>query len=163
MSQCGEKEWEGKSFVVNIYNPLGQYINKYIRVPVTHKYKNTFYNFRVIDSAGILIVIYNCNQHHCEAYFIFPGKLLPSQLIPIPSFVVSIPGRNTTANHELIFMATNVPPLGSNSYYIEASESRTENHPSISSPSWNSYNSSDQIKNLTISNEVSIFVLIIIK
>ncbi len=50
----------------------------------------------------------------------FEGKILPSQLMPIASFVASIPGRNSSAKHELIFWAAQVPPLGSKSFYIEA-------------------------------------------
>ena len=52
---------------------------------------------------------------------LFKGLLLPSQLMPIASFVASIPERNSTATHELIFLATQVPPLGSKSYFIEVS------------------------------------------
>ncbi len=41
--------------------------------------------------------------------------------MPIASFVASIPERNSSATHELIFLATQVPPLGSKSYFIEVS------------------------------------------
>ena len=51
ISQCLVTE-EKDRFVVNIYNPLGQYINKYVRVPVSQECNKTFYNFRVIDSNG---------------------------------------------------------------------------------------------------------------
>jgi len=47
--------------------------------------------------------------------------------MPTASFVASIPGRNSTAKHELIFLAKNVSPLGSQSYYIEASVSKEWN------------------------------------
>jgi len=84
---------------------------------------------------------------------IFSGHILPSELMPIPSFVTSIPGRNSSANHELIFMTTDVPPLGSKSYYIEASLS---GKPSIVVPFWNSSNPSNQVADVNISNEVSL-------
>ena len=54
ISQCWVSEQKGQSFVINIYNSLGQYIDKYIRVPVNHKHEKMFYNFRVIDSNGKL-------------------------------------------------------------------------------------------------------------
>jgi len=41
--------------------------------------------------------------------------------MPIASFVMEIPGRNSSADHELIFLASKLPPLGSKSYYIEVS------------------------------------------
>lgn len=81
--------------------------------------------------------------------------MVPSELMPIPHFVTSIPGRNSSANHELIFLATNVPPLGSSSYYIESSVSRKPN--SLLLPFWNSLHpSSKNIKDLMISNEVNL-------
>jgi len=40
-------------------------------------------------------------------------------LIPIPEFVKTLPGRNSSATHELIFLAFQLPPLGSKSYYIQ--------------------------------------------
>jgi len=56
ISQCGVTERKGESFVVNIYNSLGQYITKYIRVPVTQESDAIFYNFRVIDLNGRYIL-----------------------------------------------------------------------------------------------------------
>jgi len=49
MSQCEVTEQKGGNIVVNIYNPLGQYITKYVRVPVNQEFYN---KFRVIDSNG---------------------------------------------------------------------------------------------------------------
>lgn len=76
--------------------------------------------------------------------------------MPIPNFVASIPGRNSSATHELIFYATNVPPLGSNSYYIEVSVSRKVKNPLISVLVWNSSDPSNQVADPEISNEVSL-------
>ncbi len=52
ISQCWVTEEKRDRFVVNIYNPLGKYIDKYIRVPVRRKHNKIFYNFRVIDFDG---------------------------------------------------------------------------------------------------------------
>jgi len=65
--------------------------------------------------------------------------------MPIASFVASITGRNSSAKHELILYATQVPPLGSKSFYIEAY--LIERKSSIPVNMWNSS------KNPTISNE----------
>ncbi len=75
--------------------------------------------------------------------------------MPIASFVASIPGRNSSASHELIFLATQVPPLGSKSYYVEASVSKSASEVSIPVSFWNSSYPSNQITELKISNEVS--------
>ena len=78
----------------------------------------------------------------------FVGKIVPSQLMPIPSFISSIPGRNSTANHTLIFLATQVPPLGSKSYFVESSVGQGTRDPPIPISLW------DNSKDLKISNEV---------
>jgi len=44
---------------------------------------------------------------------------MPIDVIPIPEFVKNLPGRNSSATHELVFLANHLPPLGSKSYYIE--------------------------------------------
>ncbi len=59
ISQCEVTDRTGDSFVVNVYNPLGKYINKYVRVPVGQEYNELFYNYRVIDSNGKQIRFYN--------------------------------------------------------------------------------------------------------
>ncbi len=58
VSQCKVTDQKGESFVINVYNPLGKYINKYIRVPVSQDYNELFYSFRVIDSNGIYYKFY---------------------------------------------------------------------------------------------------------
>jgi len=40
-------------------------------------------------------------------------------LVPIAEFVKSLPGRESSATHELVFLASQLPPLGSKSYYVE--------------------------------------------
>lgn len=157
VSQCWVTERAGADFVINIYNSLGHYINTYIRIPVIQEYNETVYAFRVIDSNGKLFLI-RCSislQSHLNISFgNFEGTILQSQLMPIASFVASIPGRNSIAKHELIFLATKLPPIGSRSYYIETSVSKGRDDPSISVPVWSSFYPSDQITDSKISNEV---------
>jgi len=49
---------------------------------------------------------------------------IEAQLVPIPEFVLSIPGRISSATYELVFLAAQLPPLGVKSYFIEKSSSR---------------------------------------
>jgi len=74
--------------------------------------------------------------------------------MPIPRFVSSIPGRNSTANYTLIFLATKVPPLGSKSYYVESSVSKGTKDPPNPIPLWDSSLPDYKLKDLEISNEV---------
>ncbi len=46
-------------------------------------------------------------------------KEIKFDLIPIPEFIKTLPGRNSSATHELVFLAFQLPPVGSKSYYIE--------------------------------------------
>ena len=75
--------------------------------------------------------------------------------MPIATFVASIPGRNSSATHEVIFLAAKVPPLGSKSFYIEATVSGSRSISSILVYHWNSTFLPDQDTDLEISNEVS--------
>ena len=74
--------------------------------------------------------------------------------MPIPSFVASTPGRNSSADHELIFLATKIPPTGSKSYYIEVSMSRKPRNQPVPNHNWSSLNYSNQTTELKISNKV---------
>lgn len=74
--------------------------------------------------------------------------------MPIASFVESIPGRSSLADHDLVFLASKLPPLGSQSYYIETSVSKSVTS-SILVSHWNSLNPPKLVTNLKISNEVS--------
>lgn len=40
-------------------------------------------------------------------------------MVPIPEAVRLIPGRDSNATHELVFKASDLPPLGFKSYYVE--------------------------------------------
>jgi len=44
---------------------------------------------------------------------------IPYDLIPIANFIKELPGRNSSASHELVFLASKLPAMGSKSYYIE--------------------------------------------
>ena len=75
--------------------------------------------------------------------------------MPIASFVASIPERNSSATHELIFLATQVPPLGSKSYFIEVS---LENDPSSIPIQPNSTTDSIEISNNVSFINILIFI-----
>lgn len=47
------------------------------------------------------------------------GKKIAVQIMPIPETVLNIPGRESNATAELIFLASELPPLGFKSYYIQ--------------------------------------------
>lgn len=47
------------------------------------------------------------------------GQQLPTQILKIPQGIKNIPGRNSSANVELIFEASDIPPLGFRSYFIQ--------------------------------------------
>lgn len=50
----------------------------------------------------------------------FTGNEIPFDVMPIPEFVKKLPGRNSSATHEIVFLAFQLPPLGSKSFYIQA-------------------------------------------
>lgn len=47
--------------------------------------------------------------------------MVESQTVPISPGVQAIPGRKSKATEELVFLAARLPPLGSNSYYVQQS------------------------------------------
>ena len=53
------------------------------------------------------------------------GQAVESQLVPIPTFVQGLPGRQSIADVELVFLAAQLPPLGSKSYYVEKTSQRS--------------------------------------
>lgn len=79
------------SFLVTVYNPLGQSNNEYIRVPVYAE------NYQVTDS---------------------DGNTVESQIVPIPTTVRDLSFRQATSQYELVFRATEIPPVGYKTYYI---------------------------------------------
>lgn len=59
-----------------------------------------------------------CNKISCVS-----GNAVKAQLVPIPKPVLSIPGRHSTATYELVFQATDIPPLGFLRYHIKRTTS----------------------------------------
>ncbi|XP_016964290.1 lysosomal alpha-mannosidase isoform X2 [Drosophila biarmipes] len=83
-------------FALTLYNPLAHTVNEYVRVPVADP------SYKIIDNKGVT---------------------LETQAVPIPQAVIDIKHRNSTAKYELVFLATNIPPLGYRTYYVEKVES----------------------------------------
>lgn len=42
-----------------------------------------------------------------------------SQLVPVPDAVLRVPGRNSTATLELVFLAEDIPPLGLLQFHVQ--------------------------------------------
>ncbi|XP_053673280.1 lysosomal alpha-mannosidase-like [Anopheles nili] len=82
--------------VVLLYNPLGHSSSDYVRLPV----KEGDYLVR--------------NDR---------GQTVPSTLIPVPSSVIDLPFRESSATHELVFHAEQVAPVGYRSYYVSQEKS----------------------------------------
>nr|CAD7590765.1 unnamed protein product [Timema genevievae] len=97
ISQCEVSE-KSSNFVVTVYNPLSHPVSLYIRVPVPGQ------TYSVKDPNN---------------------KDVVSQLIPIPTSVLNIPGRFSSATSELVFRAVSLPPLGYRSYYVTGSKKKS--------------------------------------
>ncbi|XP_057661695.1 lysosomal alpha-mannosidase-like isoform X1 [Diorhabda carinulata] len=95
MSQCAFTE-TNNDFVVTIYNPLSRIVDKFIRVPITGN------KYSVKDPEGTEIV---------------------TQIVPVSQGVLTIPGRKSRAQNELVFQAADIPPLGFKSYFVQSIES----------------------------------------
>lgn len=52
---------------------------------------------------------------------------LTTQLVPIADLVLRLPGRESDATHELVFLAERLPPLGTTSFFVERLNSDTHN------------------------------------
>ncbi|KAF2899813.1 hypothetical protein ILUMI_06373 [Ignelater luminosus] len=90
ISQCKLTE-EAENFIATIYNPLSRVIDYYVRVPVTKGH----------------YVVVSPN-----------GDELQAQLIPIHPHVLNAPGRKSKATLDLVFVATELPPLGFKTFYV---------------------------------------------
>ncbi|XP_046648826.1 lysosomal alpha-mannosidase-like isoform X2 [Daphnia pulicaria] len=101
VSQCDVSETSGR-FVVNIYNSLARHVDKYVRIPVAGGD-----SYQVLDPKG---------------------KVVDSQLIPISPQVQALPGRTSSATEELVFLAAQLPPIGSKSYYVERDSKHRRRH-----------------------------------
>ncbi|KAF7271106.1 hypothetical protein GWI33_015990 [Rhynchophorus ferrugineus] len=101
ISQCAYSE-NLDNFVVTIYNPLSRSVNKVVKLPVTGD------AYKVTDPKGV-----SCS----------------TQIIPVPDFVKSIPGRASKATNNLHFIAKDIPPLGWKSYIVKKTDSQTDGSP----------------------------------
>ncbi|XP_055848477.1 lysosomal alpha-mannosidase isoform X1 [Episyrphus balteatus] len=90
ISSCDISE-QSNRFILTLYNPLSHSTFEYIRVPVSG------HNYEVNDYREVAI---------------------ESQIVPIPESIRSLKFRNSDAKYELVFMASELPPLGYKSYYI---------------------------------------------
>merc|ERR550534_2020659 len=121
ISQCAVSE-SNDQFVINIYNSLSKNVDKYVRVPVKDGAE-----YEVLDPDGVSVDV---------------------QLVPIPMFVQTIPGRVSKATQELVFLATELPPLDTKSYYVK----KVANNRRMFKSKYNS-NQHDVLDDNTISNE----------
>lgn len=92
ISSCHVSEINDK-FVVTVYNPLAHSTFQYIRVPVVGAFEYVVKDYRDVP--------------------------VVSQLVPIPDDVQRLTFRRSNSVNELVFMASELPPLGYKSYFIE--------------------------------------------
>ncbi|XP_069699539.1 lysosomal alpha-mannosidase-like [Periplaneta americana] len=91
VSACDITETEDR-FVVTVYNPLSHEVTHFVRLPVI----GGTYKVQGPDATTLV-----------------------TQMVPIPPEVIAAPEReNSTATHDLVFKAENLPPLGFRSYYV---------------------------------------------
>ncbi|XP_045601316.2 lysosomal alpha-mannosidase isoform X1 [Procambarus clarkii] len=92
ISSCQISE-TSSAFIVTLYNPLARPRQYYARIPVPADV-----GYKVTD---------------------FKGNAIEAQLVPLPESVLSIPGRNSTAKYDLVFIAEDIPPLGFLQFHIQ--------------------------------------------
>ncbi|XP_069356925.1 lysosomal alpha-mannosidase-like [Maniola hyperantus] len=90
MSQCRFAEGQ-ESLLLLVYNPLSVKTYYHVRLPA-------------------LALHYSIRD--------FNDEEVEYQLVPLPTAIINLPGRTSTAIQELCFEAENIPPLGFTSYYI---------------------------------------------
>ncbi|ERL96096.1 hypothetical protein D910_01006, partial [Dendroctonus ponderosae] len=100
ISECAVAEKE-ESFVVTLYNPLGRPVSKYVRLPV-------------VDDNEEQIDIRNPS-----------GGRVIAQIVPIHESVLAVPGRNSEAKFDLVFVAEDIPALGYKSYFIQRTRQKS--------------------------------------
>lgn len=83
---------QSEQFVLTLYNPLSRPVTEFVRLPIPSE---TAYN--VVDPRGQQLMV---------------------QFVPLPSAVLRIPGRKSSATAELVFQAEDLPPLGYKSYLV---------------------------------------------
>ncbi|XP_045489245.1 lysosomal alpha-mannosidase-like, partial [Pieris rapae] len=109
-------------------------INKLRKSPVAIKYHRCEFNSSTCaftESPAFHMVIYNSLAWRVSSpvripvekakYIVFEsnGNIINASLLPISTHVLKIPTRNTKAEHELVFIATDIPPLGFKSYFFK--------------------------------------------
>ncbi|XP_030561633.1 lysosomal alpha-mannosidase isoform X2 [Drosophila novamexicana] len=99
ISSCATSESSGP-FALTLYNPLAHTTKEYVRVPVAD------YKYIVLDPTG---------------------KSLTTQVVPVPKPVAAIKHRNSIAEYELVFLASNLPAMGYKTYYIQRDDSSPVN------------------------------------
>ncbi|XP_063392346.1 lysosomal alpha-mannosidase-like [Cydia fagiglandana] len=92
ISQCTFVEGQ-ESLLLLVYNPQSVKTYHYVRIP----------------AIALHYVIRNAYDEELEY-----------QLSPLSPAITNLPGRTATTNHELVFEAENVPPLGFASFYVTA-------------------------------------------
>ncbi|KAB7502024.1 Lysosomal alpha-mannosidase [Armadillidium nasatum] len=97
ISSCPFTE-DQQSFVVNIYNPVSRVISSYVRIPII---KPVHYE------------ILNEKEEKIEY-----------NVIPLPKEVKLIPGRDSKAEYELVFLAKDLPAFGVQQYLVSATNRR---------------------------------------
>ncbi|XP_032680589.1 lysosomal alpha-mannosidase isoform X2 [Odontomachus brunneus] len=125
ISSCTFSE-ENDSFTITVYNPLSRPISTYIRIPVQE-------NAYAVQSLN-------------------DGVYPTTQTVPIPQSVQNVPGRTSKAKYELVFRATNIPPLGLVSYLI--SKQTQEATPQV--PPTNFI--SNELYNISVNNDGNVIV-----
>lgn len=98
ISLCNVSE-SSNQFMVTVYNPLAHATYQYVRFPVGGN------KYEVRDYRNILV---------------------PSQLVPVATPVKSLDFRQSKADNELVFQATEVPALGYKSYFVSRIVSKVQ-------------------------------------
>lgn len=91
ISSCEITETTNK-FMVTLYNPLSQTTSQYVRVPITDG------EYEILD---------------------YQNRPVKSQTISVPMEIQALSYRRSKAKMELVFRATDLPPLGFKSYSIK--------------------------------------------
>lgn len=91
ISSCDVSE-NSEKFMVTIYNPLAHSTNQYVRIPIADN------EYEILNNENVVVT---------------------SQIVSIPSEVRILSFRKSIAESELVFLATELPPLGYKSYFIQ--------------------------------------------
>ena len=93
ISQCALTE-NDNNVILLIYNPIIRSLpKKTVRFPVKEA------NIEIFDGTS--------------------NEKLLVEFVPIPQFVKDVPGRDSESQYDVVFEATNIPPLGTDSFKTE--------------------------------------------